>query len=52
MTKKKKYQDYHIFSVPIWGMIFKKNQLNEIKKWEEIIFRGSFGRQWVWVVYS
>ena len=37
MTKKKKYQDYHIFSVPVWGMNLKKNQQNEIKKWDEII---------------
>ena len=37
MIKKKKYQDYHIFSVPVWGMKLKKTQENEIKKWDEII---------------
>lgn len=34
---KKKYKNYSIFSMPIWGMKFKDMQKKEIKKWDEII---------------
>lgn len=37
MNKLKKYNDYHILSVPIWGMKFKTSHSNEINKWDEII---------------
>lgn len=37
MKSLKKYINYHILSVPIWGMKFKTNHSNEINKWDEII---------------
>jgi len=37
MKSLKKYSDYHILSVPIWGMKFKTSHSNEINKWDEII---------------
>ena len=46
---KKKYKDYSIFSLPLWGMKYKKYQLSQAKKFNEIItlenhlFDGGFG---------
>ncbi len=37
MQTKKKYSDYHIYSLPIWGMKYKSIQKKEIPKWDEII---------------
>ena len=37
LFSKNKYKDYHLFSLPIWGMKFKKKQIDQIKKWKEII---------------
>ncbi len=33
----KKFKDYSIFSIPLWGMKYKKNQAKLIKNWNKII---------------
>ncbi len=37
MQRKEKYKDYHIYSLPIWGMKYKSIQKQEISKWDKII---------------
>jgi len=37
MQNSKKYFDYHVYSLPIWGMKYKSLQPNQISKWNEII---------------
>ena len=33
----KKYKDFNIYSLPLWGMKQKLGQSKKIKKWKEII---------------
>ncbi len=37
MKELTKYSEYHIYSLPIWGIKTKKKQLSQISKWDEII---------------
>jgi transketolase len=37
MARDEKYQDYDFFSVPLWGMDYKKIQQNKLRMWDEII---------------
>lgn len=37
LARSEKYHDYNIFSMPLWGMEHKRNQLNKLCIWEEII---------------
>jgi transketolase len=34
---KKKFNNYSLFSLPIWGMKFKEKQKEQIKKWEHVV---------------
>ena len=37
ILNKKNYKNYSIFSLPLWGMKYKKMQLHQTKKWKKII---------------
>ena len=35
--KKEEFSNYHIYSLPIWGMKYKTLQAQQINKWDEIV---------------
>ncbi len=37
LLTEKNFYNYSIFSLPLWGMKYKKAQLSQIKKWDKII---------------
>ena len=37
MQKKEQFSNYHIYSLPIWGMKYKTLQAQQINKWDEIV---------------
>ncbi len=37
MAKNQNFQDYDLFSLPLWGMDYKKNQLKQLSGWDEVI---------------
>ena len=49
LISQKKYENYSIYSIPLWGMKYKKNQANQAKNFKHIIsiedhlYDGGFG---------
>ena len=37
LLAEKKFCNYSVYSLPLWGMKYKKVQLNQISKWDKII---------------
>ncbi len=37
LLSKKQFNNYSLFSLPIWGMKFKEKQKEQIKKWEHVV---------------
>tara|TARA_B100000963_G_C22566390_1_gene643912 strand:- start:89 stop:988 length:900 start_codon:yes stop_codon:yes gene_type:complete len=37
LLTEKNFNNYSIYSLPLWGMKYKKEQFNQIKKWDKIV---------------